>query len=91
MKIAAIYARKSTEQRGADNEAKSVALQIRNARAFAVDQGWTVADGHVYADDAVSGADVRKLRARQQLLDVIDAGALFQVLIVREESAIQPS
>jgi hypothetical protein len=32
---AAIYARKSTEQRGADDEAKSVALQIRSARAFA--------------------------------------------------------
>ena len=40
----------------------------------------------MYADDAVSGADVRKLRARQRLLDVIDAGAPFQALIIREES-----
>ena len=33
--IAAIYARKSTEQHGADADAKSVARQIENARAFA--------------------------------------------------------
>jgi DNA invertase Pin-like site-specific DNA recombinase len=53
--IAAIYARKSTEQNGADADAKSVARQIENARTFAVSKGWTVADPHVYADDAVSG------------------------------------
>ena len=35
MLIAAIYARKSTEQTGADADAKSVARQIESARAFA--------------------------------------------------------
>jgi len=84
--IAAIYARRSKEQRGADEEAKSVTLQVRNARAFAAERGWTVAEDHIYTDDAVSGADVRKLRERQRLLDVISKGAPFQVLIVREES-----
>jgi DNA invertase Pin-like site-specific DNA recombinase len=84
--IAAIYARRSKEQRGTDEEAKSVALQVRNARAFAAECGWNVAEDHIYTDDAVSGADVRKLRARQRLLDVISNGAPFQVLIVREES-----
>jgi hypothetical protein len=34
----------------------------------------------------VSGADVKRLKARQQLLDVIKRGAPFQVLIIREES-----
>jgi hypothetical protein len=33
---AAIYARKSTEQTGVADEAKSVARQVENARAFAV-------------------------------------------------------
>jgi hypothetical protein len=33
--IAAVYGRKSTEQHGADADAKSVARQIENARAFA--------------------------------------------------------
>jgi DNA invertase Pin-like site-specific DNA recombinase len=34
----------------------------------------------------VSGADVKKLKARQRLLDVIEQGAPFQVLIIREQS-----
>jgi site-specific DNA recombinase len=84
--IAAIYARKSTEQRDVDVEAKSVQLQIANARVFAAEKGWAVDERHVYKDDAVSGADVRKLKARQRLLDVIQRGAPFQVLIVREQS-----
>jgi DNA invertase Pin-like site-specific DNA recombinase len=67
--ITAIYARRSTEQRNTDDEAKSVALQIENARAFARARGWTVADDHVYCDDAVSGAERKKLRNRQRLLD----------------------
>jgi site-specific DNA recombinase len=84
--IAAIYARKSTAQRGVDDEAKSVALQIQNARTFAAEQGWTVDDAHVYVDDAVSGSDLRKLKARQRLLDIIKRGAPFQTLIIREQS-----
>jgi DNA invertase Pin-like site-specific DNA recombinase len=46
--IAAIYARKSTVQTGADADAKSVPRQIENARAFAATKGWTVSDEHVY-------------------------------------------
>src|SRR5439155_26640839 len=84
--IAAIYARKSTEQNGADAEAKSVARQIEGARAFAAAKGWIVADAHVYADDAVSGAEVKRLVNRQRLLDVISAGPPFQVLIMRDSS-----
>ena len=83
---AAVYARRSTEQKSADPEAKSVATQIEQARTFAAEQGWTVADQHVFFDDAVSGGDLRKLRGRQRLLDIIQAGAPFQVLIVREQS-----
>ena len=86
MLTAAIYARKSTEQIGADADAKSVDRQIANARAFAQSKGWRVPDAHVYADDAISGAEMRKLVNRQRLLDVIAAGAPFQALIVRDAS-----
>lgn len=43
--IAAIYARKSTEQNGVA-EQKSFARQIDHARAYARRKGWTVADDH---------------------------------------------
>src|SRR5206468_2358480 len=82
----AIYSRKSTEQHGADADAKSVALQIENARTFAARKGWAVAEEHVYSDDAVSGADVRRLVQRHCLLDVIRKGAPFQALVMRDAS-----
>ena len=55
-----IYARKSTEQRGVSDDAKSVTRQTEHARAFATSKGWTVRDGHVYLDDGVSGAEFEK-------------------------------
>ena len=42
--IAAVYARKSTEQNGVPDEAKSVSRQVENARSFAQSKGWTVDD-----------------------------------------------
>jgi site-specific DNA recombinase len=84
--IAAVYGRKSTEQTGADADAKSVARQIDNAREFAATKGWRVPDAHVYADDAISGAETRKLVNRQRLLDAIEAGPPFHVLIMRDAS-----
>ena len=84
--LAAIYARKSTEQNGADADAKSVARQIEAARAFAAERGWTVADAHVFSDDAVSGAETRKLVDRQRLLDTIRSEPPFQALIMRDTS-----
>src|SRR2546426_7069625 len=86
--IAAIYAGKSTEQNGADADAKSVERQIENARAFAASKGWTVADAHIYADDAVSGAETKKLVNRQRLLDAIHSGPPFGVLILRDASRL---
>jgi len=85
--IAAIYARKSTEQNGTDADATSVARQIENARAFADAKGWLVPAAHVYTDDAVSGAETRKLVNRQRLLDALGTGRPpFQVLVMRDAS-----
>ncbi len=84
--IAAIYARKSTDQNEADADAKSVARQIESARAFATVKGWTIAESHVYSDDAVSGAEVKRLVNRQRLLECINSGPPFQVLVMRDSS-----
>ena len=55
--IAAIYARKSTEQTGVADEQKSVARQIEHARAYATRKGWTVDEAHVFVDDGIRGAE----------------------------------
>jgi DNA invertase Pin-like site-specific DNA recombinase len=83
--IAAIYARKSTRQ-DRDAEDKSVTIQIENARAHAARHGWTVDDAHVYFDDEKSGAETTKLADRQRLLDAVDKGATFEVLLMRDTS-----
>ena len=54
--IAAIYARKSTEQHVADDQ-KSVTRQIAHACEYAARKGWTVDDRYVYVDDGISGAE----------------------------------
>jgi DNA invertase Pin-like site-specific DNA recombinase len=58
--IAAIYARKSTEQNAVADEGRSVARQIDHARAYAHKKGWTVDEEHIYIDDGISGAEFVK-------------------------------
>jgi len=65
--IAAIYARKSTDQNVSDEE-KSVTRQIEHARAYAERKGWTIAEEHVYVDDGISGAEFVKRRGLNSLL-----------------------
>ena len=79
--IAAIYARKSTEQRG-NLEAKSVTRQIAEARAFAkrMELG-VIEEAAVYVDDEVSGADVKNLKARARLIADVEAGRISTVIM----------
>ncbi|MBI5627529.1 MAG: recombinase family protein, partial [Candidatus Rokubacteria bacterium] len=86
--IAAIYARKSTEQNGIADEEKSVTRQIEHARAYAVKRGWTVADEHVYADDGISGAEFVKRPGFLRLMNALKPRPPFQVLIMSEESRL---
>ena len=58
--IAAIYARKSTDQHGVADEDKSVTRQIAHARAYATSRGWPVADEHVYV---TTGSAARSSRS----------------------------
>jgi site-specific DNA recombinase len=83
--IAAIYARKSTDQNVSDEE-KSVAHQIERARAYAADKGWDVADEHVYSDDGISGAEFLKRPGFVALMNAVRPGPPFQVLVTMEQS-----
>jgi site-specific DNA recombinase len=85
--IAAIYARKSTDQNVADEE-KSVTRQVERATAYAQTKGWTVAAGHVYADDGISGAEFVKRPGFLRLLNALEPRPPFQVLIMSEESRL---
>jgi site-specific DNA recombinase len=84
---AAIYARRSTEQKVAE-EFKSVTRQTDNARAYAASQGWTVADEHVYVDDGVSGTEFAKRPGLQRMLSALKSGAPFRWLIVSEQKSL---
>src|SRR6266849_4858777 len=66
--IAGIYARKSNEQHGTVEEAKSVTRQVQRAREFAAHQGWAVAEQLVFCDDALSGAEFENRPGLQALL-----------------------
>src|SRR5215468_11764710 len=86
--IAAIYARKSTEQNGIGDEEKSVIRQIERARAYAARKGWIVADDHVYTDDGISGAEFLKRPGFLRLMNALKPRAPFQALIMSEESRL---
>jgi DNA invertase Pin-like site-specific DNA recombinase len=86
--IAAIYARKSTEQSNIAEEGKSVARQIAHARAYAERKGWTVAEEHLYADDGISGAEFLKRPGLARLMNAFTPSPPFQVLIMSEDSRL---
>jgi DNA invertase Pin-like site-specific DNA recombinase len=86
--IAAIYARKSTEQTGVNDDEKSVTRQIEHAKAYAKKKGWTVAEEHVYLDDGISGAEFVKRPGFLRLMNALKPRPPFQVLVMSEESRL---
>jgi site-specific DNA recombinase len=82
--VAAVYARKSTEQNGIADESKSVTRQIDHARAYATRKGWTVADEHVYVDDGISGAEFANRPGFLRLMNALKPRPLFQVLVMSD-------
>jgi DNA invertase Pin-like site-specific DNA recombinase len=72
--IAAIYARKSTDQNRPDAE-KSVTRQVEHATAYATGKGWTVGPAHIYGGSAQQ-MHVRRCAALSRLKHEFDpAGA----------------
>ncbi len=86
--IAAIYARKSTDQSGVADDQKSVARQVEHARAYAERKGWTVLDVLGYVDDGISGAEFANRRGFLRLMNALKPRAPFQVLVMSEESRL---
>ena len=86
--IAAIYARKSTDQGAVSDEQKSVTRQIEHARAYAVRKGWTVDDAHIYVDDGISGAEFLKRPGFLRMMNALKPRPPFQVLVMSEESRL---
>ena len=86
--IAAIYARKSTEQNGVADAEKSVTRQTEHASDYAVGKGWTVAEEHIYYDDGISGAEFANRPGFLRLMNALKPTPRFQVLIMSEESRL---
>ena len=86
--IAAIYARKSTDQSAIADDQKSVSRQIDHARAYAVSKGWTVDDRFVFVDDGISGAEFANRPGFLRLMNALKPRAPFQFLVMSEESRL---
>jgi site-specific DNA recombinase len=86
--IAAIYARKSTEQNGVADGQKSVARQIEHARQYATRKGWSVDDSSIFVDDGISGAEFASRPGFLRLMNALKPRPRFQVLIMSEESRL---
>jgi site-specific DNA recombinase len=87
----AVYARKSTSQEKATEEAKSVTRQIELARAFAERQEWIVRPELVYVDDGISGGifDPKQRPGLAALLDAARAKPrLFDALVIMNQSRL---
>jgi DNA invertase Pin-like site-specific DNA recombinase len=87
--IAAIYARKSTDQSKVADDAKSVARQIEHARAYAVRKDWVIDENSIFVDDNVSGAEFAHRPGFVRLMAALTPTTPpFQVLIMSEESRL---
>jgi site-specific DNA recombinase len=86
--IAAILARKSTDQTGVVDEEKSVTRQVEQAEAYAARKGWVVDDRYIFTDDGVSGAEFVKRPGLLRLLSLLSPRPPFQRLIMSEESRL---
>ena len=70
--IAALYARKSTDQGDLADIERSVARQVEHATAYAQRKAWTIDPAHVYVDDGISGAEFKNRPGLARLLTALD-------------------
>src|SRR5258705_262129 len=86
--IAGVYCRKSNEQNGVADEAKSVTRQIEHAKAYATKKGWQADEHSVYVDDCISGAEFSNRPGFVRLMNSLKPRASFDVLVVSELSRL---
>ncbi len=88
--IAAIYARRSNDQRDRDDADKSVTHQEERSREYIAAKGWTVAEDHIYKDDGIEGDEFAKRPDLVRLLRTVDQKPRppFQVLVMMDDSRL---
>jgi site-specific DNA recombinase len=88
--IAAIYARRSNDQRDRDDADKSVAHQVRRARDYIESKGWSLDEHSLFVDDGISGAEFSKRPGLVRLLRALEPKPRppFDVLVLMDESRI---
>lgn len=87
--IAAIYARKSTDQSDRHEDAKSVTRQVEAGKESAATEGWAVTKAaHIYQDDNISGAEFDRPGLTRLLHDLSQKPVPFQWLVVMDESRL---
>ena len=86
--VAAIYARKSTDQVGIAEEHRSVQRQVDHAREWIRNRGWVVAEDYVFVDDGVSGAEFDTRPGFLRLMNALKPRPAFEVLVMSEESRL---
>jgi len=85
--IAAIYARKSTEDTRSKEEGKSVARQIENATAYATEHDWIVDPELIFIDENISGGEFKNRPGLAACRAAAEAHR-FGKLIVMERSRL---
>jgi site-specific DNA recombinase len=80
---AAIYVRRSTEE----HQQASLSVQREEATRFILERGWTLAEGNVFTDDAVSRAEFKKRPGLLAMLNAAEKRA-FDVVVTRDETRL---
>jgi DNA invertase Pin-like site-specific DNA recombinase len=84
---AAIYARKSTAQKGVTDEQKSVTVQLDDARAHAAKMGWRVVAE--FSDDGLSGTEWKRRKDLQRMLAMaLQPNPPFTKVVVSEQKTL---
>lgn len=86
--IAAVYARKSSDQFGCVDELRSVSRQIDGARAYAAARGWQIREDLIFVDDGISGAEFSTRPGFLRLMNALKPRPAFDVLILSEDSRL---
>ncbi len=83
MKRAAVYIRRSTEEHQVD----SLATQLENAKRYIDEQGWLLAQEHVFEDSGVSRAEFKNRPGLIALSNAAKDG-VFDVVVIRDQTRL---
>lgn len=80
----AVYARFSSERQNA----RSIEDQVRQCREYAARQGWEVAEGHIYCDEALSGRSMERPAVQAMLAAMARVPREFDCILVDDTSRV---